>query len=129
VRLPDAVHTADALLKPHRVPGDVIVDDDMAKLQAEIQHLPVQKAQAMADFVSNQKVIELNRCLQGLQASSDRGPLDAVLQANRALAAKARVSERLSGTDVRAQDAEYTDAERSSSIDDEFSSIDLQVAL
>ena len=92
----------------------------LTSLQAEIQNLPAQKAQAIADFVSNQKVIELNRRLQGLQASIDRGPLDAVLQANRELAAKARVSERLSGTDVRAQDAEYADAGRSSSIDDEF---------
>jgi len=88
--------------------------------QAEIQNLPAQKAHAVADFVSNQKVIELNRRLQGLQASLDHGPLDAVLQANRELAAKARVSERLSGTDVRAQDAEYADAGRSASIDDEF---------
>jgi len=92
----------------------------LTSLQAEIQNLPTQKAQAMADFVSNQKVIELNRRLQGLQASIDHGPLEAVLQANRELAAKARVSERLSGTDVRAQDAEYADAGRSSSIEDEF---------
>src|SRR6266568_3033780 len=92
----------------------------LTSLQAEIQNLPVQKAQAMADFVSNQKVIELNRRLQGMQASIDHGPLDAVLQANRELAAKARVSERLSGTDVRAQDADYANAGRSSSIDDEF---------
>src|SRR5438132_1488449 len=65
-------------------------------------------------------VKELNQRLQGMQASIDRGPLDAVLQANRELAAKARVSERLSGTDVRAQDTEYADAGRSSSIEDEF---------
>jgi hypothetical protein len=58
--------------------------------------------------------------LQGLQASIAGIPLDAVPQANRALAAKARVSERLDGTDVRAQDAEYADAGRSTSIDDEF---------
>ena len=92
----------------------------LTSLQAEIQNLPSQKAQAIGDFVSNQKVIELNRRLQGLQASLDHGPLDAVLQANRELAAKARVSERLSGTDVRAQDAEYADAGRSSSIDEDF---------
>jgi len=90
----------------------------LTSLHAEIQNLPAQKAQAMADFVSNQKVIELNRRLQGLQASIDRGPLDAVLQAKCELAAKARVSERLSGTDVRAQNAEYADAGRSSSIDE-----------
>jgi len=29
----------------------------LTSLQAEIQNLPAQKAQAMADFVSNQKVI------------------------------------------------------------------------
>jgi hypothetical protein len=77
----------------------------------------------MADFVSNQKIIDLNRRLQGLQASIDRGPLDAVMQANRELAAKARVSERLAGTDVRAQDAEYAEAGRSSTIDDDFSAL------
>jgi hypothetical protein len=35
VRLPDAVHTADALLKPHGVPEDIVVDDDMAELQVQ----------------------------------------------------------------------------------------------
>ena len=92
-------------------------------LQAEIQDVPVQKVQAMADFVSNQKIIELNRRLQGMQASLDRGPIDAVLQANRELAAKARVSERLAGTDVRAQDTEYIAAGRSASIDDDFTAL------
>ena len=92
----------------------------LTTLQAEIQNLPSQKAQAMADFVSNQKIIDLNRRLQGVQASIDRGPLDAVMQANRELAAKARVSERLAGTDVRSQDAEYASAGRSSSVDDDF---------
>jgi len=31
--LSDAIHAADALLNPHRVPGQVVVDDDTAKLK------------------------------------------------------------------------------------------------
>jgi hypothetical protein len=108
---------ADVKSQEERMRG---FERQITSLQAEIQNLPVQKAQAIADFVSNQKVIDLNRRLQGMQASIDRGPLDAVLQANRELAAKARVSERLSGTDVRAQDAEYADAGRTSSVNEEF---------
>ncbi len=92
-------------------------------LQSEIQNLPVQKAQAVADFVSNQKIIDLNKRLHGLHESFDRGPIEAVLQANRELAAQARVSERLAGTDVRAQDEEYASAGRDSSIDDEFTAL------
>jgi chromosome segregation ATPase len=95
----------------------------LTSLQAEIQNLPAQKAQALADFVSNQKIIDLNRRLQGLHASIDRGPLEAVLQANRELAAKARVSERLAGTDVRSQDAEYAAVGRSSTVDDDFAAM------
>jgi phage shock protein A len=79
----------------------------LTALQAEIQNLPAEKAQAVADFVSNQKLIELNSRMSGITESMDRGPIDAVLQANRELAAKARVSQRLAGTDTRKQDAEY----------------------
>src|SRR5919106_4129894 len=109
--------TDDVKVQEDRMRG---FERQLTSLQAEIQNLPAQKAQVMADFVSNQKIIDLNRRLQGLHASLDRGPIDAVLQANRELAAKARVSERLAGTDVRLQDEQYTDAGQSSSIDEEF---------
>jgi hypothetical protein len=112
--------TEDVKVQEDRMHG---FERQLTTLQAEIQDLPGQKAQAMADFLSNQKIIDLNRRLQGVQASIDRGPLDAVMQANRELAAKARVSERLAGTDVRAQDAEYAAAGRSSSVDDDFSAM------
>jgi chromosome segregation ATPase len=112
--------TDDVKVQEERMRG---FEGQLTTLQAEIQNLSGQKAQAMADFVSNQKIIDLNRRLQGLQASIDRGPLDAVMQANRELAAKARVSERLAGTDVRAQDAEYAQAGRSSSVDDDFTAL------
>lgn len=79
----------------------------LTDLQAEIERLPTEKAEQIAEFISNQKIVELNERLQGIQTSMDRGPLDAVRRANRELSAKARISERLAGTDVRQQDAEY----------------------
>jgi hypothetical protein len=84
----------------------------LTDLQAEIQRLPQEKAEQMAQFVSNQKIIELNDRLQGLQTSIDRGPIDAVRKANQELSARASISEKLAGTDVREQDAEYARAGR-----------------
>jgi len=82
--------------------------------QAEIEKMPQEKAEAIADFVSSQKIIELNDRLQGLETSMDRGPISAVLEANKKLTAKARISEKLSKADVRLQDKEYERAGRES---------------
>ena len=87
----------------------------LTKLQAEIKTLPREKAQAIAQYVSAQKIVELNDRLQGLKSSIERGPIEAVLQHNRELTAKARISQKLAGTDVERQDAEYATAGRSSS--------------
>jgi len=76
-------------------------------MQSEIEKLPQQKAEAIADFVSAKRIVELNDRLQGLETSMDRGPISAVLDANRKLTAKARVSEKLAGTDIRVQDRQY----------------------
>ncbi|RMH16356.1 MAG: hypothetical protein D6696_18315 [Acidobacteria bacterium] len=86
----------------------------LQELQAEIESLPIKKAEAIADFVSAQQIIELNDRLQGLETSIDRGPISAVLEANRQLTAKARISEKLAGADVRVQDREYARAGRES---------------
>lgn len=82
--------------------------------QAEIQKLPQQKAEAIADYVSSKKIIELNDRLQGLETSLDRGPISAVLEANKKLTAQARISEKLAETDVKLQDKEYEMAGRES---------------
>ncbi|CAM2064729.1 hypothetical protein SCOR_05110 [Sulfidibacter corallicola] len=81
-------------------------------MQNEIQKLPTQKAEAVAEFVSAQRIVELNDRLQGLESSIDRGPISAVLEANRNLTAKARISEKLAGTDIRVQDRAYESAGR-----------------
>ena len=48
----------------------------LTKLQAEIKRLPQEKAQAIADFVSSNKIIELNARLNGLKTSIERGPIE-----------------------------------------------------
>ena len=76
-------------------------------MQAEIEKMPLQKAEAIADFVSAKRIVELNDRLQGLETSMDRGPISAVLEANKKLTSKARISEKLAGTDIRIQDKLY----------------------
>lgn len=79
----------------------------LSDFQAEIENLPRQKAEAIADFVTSKQILELNDRLQGLETSIDKGPISAVMEANKKLTAKARISEKLAGTDVRMQDKEY----------------------
>jgi chromosome segregation ATPase len=84
----------------------------LQEFQVEIEKMPVQKAEAIADFVSARQIIELNDRLQGLETSLDKGPISAVMEANKKLTAKARISEKLSKVDVRLQDKEYARAGR-----------------
>ena len=84
----------------------------LQEMQSEISRLPQQKAEAIADFVSARQIIELNDRLQGMESSIDRGPIAAVLDANRQLTAKARISEKLAGADVKVQEREYAQAGR-----------------
>ena len=59
--LADAVHPADALLQPHRVPGDVIVDDHMAELQIQT---------FTAGIGGNQKARRTGKRSPGLRAAA-----------------------------------------------------------
>jgi len=86
----------------------------LQNFQAEIEKLPNQKAEAIADFVTSKQIIDLNDRLQGLESSIDRGPISAVMQANKKLTAKARISEKLAKADVKLQDKEYEMAGRQS---------------
>jgi len=88
--------------------------------QAQIEKMPQEKAEAIADFVSAKQIVELNDRLQGLESSLDRGPISAVLEANKRLTAKARISEKLAKADVRLQDKEYERAGRQSTARDKM---------
>ncbi len=90
----------------------------LTTLQAEIQRLPREKAEQMATFVSSQKIVELNDRLKGMQSSLESGPIEAVRRANAELAARAKVSSKLAGTDVNRQDKEYESVGRSATSGD-----------
>jgi chaperonin cofactor prefoldin len=92
----------------------------LTKMQAYIQSLPAKKAEAMADFVSAQRIIELNHRLMGIKTSFEDGPVSLVLEENRRLTAQARVTEKMAGTSVELQDTMYADAGRSSESGDVF---------
>jgi DNA repair exonuclease SbcCD ATPase subunit len=89
-------------------------------MQREIQNLSVEKADAIADFVSNKKLIEAQERLMGLKSRIDSGPVDAVRKANRDLAAQARVSGRLAGTDADHKRDKYIDAGEQSLASSDF---------
>jgi hypothetical protein len=92
----------------------------LTKMQAYIQALPAKKAEAMADFVSAKRIIELNHRLMGIKTSFEEGPVSLVLEENRRLTAQARVTEKMAGTNVELQDTMYADAGRSSESGDVF---------
>lgn len=106
----------------HRLQNDVAETSNsmeryllqLQDLQAEIEKMPQQKAEVIADFVTSKQIIELNDRLKGLESSIDRGPISAVLAANKKLTAQARITEKLAGADVRVQDKEYERAGRES---------------
>ncbi len=82
----------------------------MSSMQKEVNDMPIQKGEAIADFVSNKKLIEANERLMGLRSRIDSGPIDAVRKANLDLAAKARVTDRLAGTDAKDKRDQYINA-------------------
>jgi chromosome segregation ATPase len=113
----DEIEATQARLQQEVAEASVTMEKYMLQLQdfqAEIEKMPQQKAEAIADYVSSKKIIELNDRLQGLETSLDKGPISAVLDVNKKLTAKARISEKLAKADVRLQDKEYENAGRES---------------
>jgi chromosome segregation ATPase len=92
----------------------------LTAMQRDIQNLSVEKADAIADFVSNKSLLEAHERLMGLKSRIDAGPIDAVRKANRDLASKARVAGRLSGTDADAKKDKYVNAGENSAASSDF---------
>lgn len=86
----------------------------LSDLDAEVQRLPASKAKEISRFIASTQKIAVRDRLRNLQTSIDRGPLDAVLKANRELTAKATIASKIMGTDARLQDKKYEQAGRQS---------------
>jgi len=70
-------------------------EEQLGQLKERIKALPMEKAQAIADFVSADKMEQAFRRLNGLQRSSEKSPLDAVQEAIKRKQAGAKVASRL----------------------------------
>jgi phage shock protein A len=113
----DEIEEMQARLETEVNETGLTMDKYMLQLQdfqAQIEKMPQQKAEAIADYVSAKQIVELNDRLQGLETSMDRGPISAVMEANKRLTAKAKISEKLAKADVRLQDKQYEQAGRQS---------------
>jgi DNA repair exonuclease SbcCD ATPase subunit len=96
------------------------LENKLSTMQAEIAKLPSEKADAIADFVSNKKLVEASERLMGIRSSIDTGPIDAVRKANEELAAKARVAGRIAGTDAQEKREKYLKAGEESAAGTDF---------
>ena len=92
----------------------------LTEMQREIGNLTTEKADAVADFVSNKNLLDAHERLMGLKSRMDSGPIDAVRKANRDLAAKARVAGRLSGADADHVKDKYVHAGENSVASSDF---------
>ncbi|HEY9774551.1 MAG TPA: hypothetical protein V6C81_12180 [Planktothrix sp.] len=64
-------------------------------LKKEIEGLGAEKAEAIAQFITNKQLLETLDRLDNLTTAVDRGPIDAIRKSNQELAARTNVAERL----------------------------------
>ncbi len=91
---------------------------NLRKLHEEVQSLPEQEAENIADFIGAQSTLEFNRRMSGLTKSTDRSGIDAVMSKTRELTAQAKVSDVMSGADSAAVNDELEALGESDSADD-----------
>jgi hypothetical protein len=102
------------------------MDDHLRRLtamKAELDRLPLQEAEAVARFVSTQKILELNHRLMNAQNALDASPVAAILESVRRQEAQAQLSQRMVGADARVQDAKYEALGRDSAATDTFAAL------
>jgi chromosome segregation ATPase len=99
------------------------LESRLTAMQTTIRNLPQQKAEKIAQFISNKAIIDANAKLNNLKSSADHSPLDAVDKALSDQSAKAKVSSRIAGTDSDAQRNEYVAAGETESASDDFDAL------
>lgn len=117
----------DEITKEHaRLVDEVALDENkmnqyMARLtdmKAELEHLREEGAETEADFIISKKRIEIDNRLMNALNSTHEGPVNAIRERVQSLRSQAMVTEKLSGTDSRIQDAEFARAGRDASAAD-----------
>ncbi len=98
-RLTTEVGNLEASMKTHM--------SRLTAFQAELDRLPREEAETIAEYVSAKQVIELNNRLMNAYDSLQEGPSSVVRAEVRKMSAQARITEQLAGTDVKLQDQQY----------------------
>lgn len=93
----------------------------LTEMQANINKLEKQEAEAIADIVSGKQIVDLNDRLQNLSTSLHDQNLQAIEKARQKVTAKAKLSDQLAGTDTAQIDREVMAAGLSGDAADEFS--------
>lgn len=74
------------------------LERQLKKFQKELSNLPTEKAEALADIISDEKLAEANERLLGIgKRAAERSPLDAVRRHRENVRAKAKVTDRMVG--------------------------------
>ncbi|MFA7339803.1 MAG: hypothetical protein WC028_23675 [Candidatus Obscuribacterales bacterium] len=99
------------------------LERQLAKMKERIASLPADKADSIANYVSNQAFIKAQERLDGILTRAQESPLDAVLKADQELAAKAKVVGKLAGQDKSLEHDEYLKAAEGESADQDFAAL------
>ncbi|HEY8167840.1 MAG TPA: hypothetical protein VIF84_03930 [Candidatus Limnocylindrales bacterium] len=114
-RLTNEVTNLEASMKTHM--------QRLTALQAELERLPQEEAETIAEYVSAKQVIELNNRLMHAYDSLQEGPSSVVRAEVRKMSAQARITEQLAGTDVKLQDQEYAQLGREMAGEDSLEAV------
>ena len=114
-RLSGEVTNLEASMKTHM--------SRLTALQAELERLPREEAETIAEFVSARQVIELNNRLMNAYDSLQEGPSSVVRAEVRKMSAQARITEQLAGTDVKLQDQQYAQLGREMAGEDSLEAV------
>jgi len=95
----------------------------LTALQAELEKLPQEEAETIAEYVSAKQIIELNNRLMNAYDSLQEGPSSVVRAQVRKMSAQARITEQLAGTDVKLQDQQYAQLGREMAGEDSLEAV------
>lgn len=113
--LETSVQEYDGRLKEHKI--------QLQHLAREIDKIKSEQADAVADIITSQQEKELADVFSGIAEGGSGEELQRMREVRQQVKAEARVSKELAGTDSRAQEAEFLEYARKSSVSDEFDSL------
>jgi chromosome segregation ATPase len=121
-RLTKQITTLDQEIKDNE-PQLTQLEGRLTAMQKRIRDLPAEKAKKIAQFISNQAIIDANEKLNNLKTARDRSPMDAVDEALAQQAAKAKVTSRIAGTDSDTIRDQYLSAGSEANAADSFDAL------